>query len=175
MTIKINLLLRQENGCFRFRGFKLLGPIFLLAVGIILLSWHLVLQRKTTVAVKQRNYLQQELNKMTAKVVDDAKLKERQQADNKTTIFVTNLEQQRSNFVRIFTALHQGVARDLYFTRLVIKGGEVRMTGQTRVISSLVWLVTKLAESQYGGRAPLVQKIVRLGEGYSFVLLWIYK
>ncbi len=157
-----------------FYDFKVSGPIFLLVVGIILLSWHLVLQRKTTVAVKQRNYLQRELNKMVAKVADGAKLREGQQTDNNAISFITNLGQQRSNFVRIFTALNQGVVRDLYFTRLVIKGCEVKITGQTKTISSLGSLVTKLAESQYGGRVPLVQKIVRLGEGYGFVLLWIY-
>ncbi len=175
MPITINLLPQQDR-FFLKPGYLWWWPVvFLVIAGMVLLFWHLVLQQNIADVGKDRGPLQQELNVITAKINNSAHLKQKEQVSSKqTTDYLVELERKRSNLVKVFTVLHQGVSGSLYFTRLEIKNNGVKIDGQVKAMTELKKLINKLAATKYSGSPPAIQKINKREDGYEFLLIWVY-
>jgi hypothetical protein len=159
----INLLPRHKEASSR--GFYV---IFFVVINIVFLLWHISLQQRKNVAIKQVHMLQKDLESVAKQSQDSAQLKKQEQimANN-----IKELEQSRIKFVQIFRVMHQGMARNLNLIQLAIKSREIKIIGRTKSISDLKQLVVKIIDSKCGN-FPVIQKVNRNQNGYDFVLLW---
>ena len=174
MTIKINFLAPKEATYFYLYDFKVQVPVFLVMAGIILFLWHMVLHQRIDAEIKHGNYLQQELQKVIAKIDEKIKTSSNPRADKEKEItnLVATLGKKRASFVQVFMALHQGMSDGLYFTQILIKNGEVKLIGQARSMANLMRLITSFTAAKYGSRTPAIQKITRQEGGYGFSLFF---
>lgn len=165
----INLLAkRQELDSKKSRYFKLQAIILLVVAGLVLLLWHMRLQQKNNVVLKQVHCLQKDLEELVKPSQGSAWPKGQGQliANN-----MVDLEKKRTKFVQIFSTMQQGVARNLNLTQLSIKNGEIKIIGETKSISDLKSLVATIISSK-NRSVPVIQKVNRKQDGYDFILLW---
>lgn len=134
----------------------------LIAIGItlvVLLWWHLILNRQLNTVTQQLEKLQQQLE--YAK-----KAATKQQLTNK----ITNLELQQLWLVQIFTKLHLIKPGNSQLTQLVVKNDEVKLCGQADSMFGITQILKSLTSMQRC-TAPTIQKITRQGDVYNFIVL----
>ncbi|MBU0744669.1 MAG: hypothetical protein KKE11_04810 [Gammaproteobacteria bacterium] len=165
--VEINLLsCCREKPHTKYSYLKISQIIFFGIVGVVLLLWHMGLEQKNSVALKQINNLQQELEVLSKQDQSGSRLKKREQRMGADVI---NLEKKRYRLVKVIKAMQVGVMRNLSLTEVIIKNDAIKITGQTRSISDLERLMVKIIESKCGNE-PVIQKVNRKLDGYSFVL-----
>lgn len=173
MSTKLNLLpWRAELRLKKLHNFRLQLLVFLGAVLLILLSWHLLLQQQINLITKRTHYLQQQLDLVARQVEQQKHLNQQQLECQQIVDKLMNLKAQRTQITRFFKGLHQGVSNNLYFTKLQLTNHKVKMLGQAKTIVDLNHLVTNLAKINRGNRLE-IQKIDRKQGFYGFDLTWL--
>jgi len=167
--VKINLLTLIAKD--RLNYFKLWLLIFLLSIASVLILYHLVLQRKTNTLTQEVILLQQELREITEKISGDkTQKKQKKIADN-----IEGLVRKRDRFIELLQGILRGVSQDLYLTQLLMQKTKIKIVGKSNSILGLTEFVKKLATIELGTISlplPLIQKIDRKNDQYSFILLW---
>ncbi len=170
--MKINLLTPQVTIGVYCCDLRVQALICLMVALGVIFFWHLALCQKIAVATKSSHYLQQQLQELGVKNREHDKTKNQTQIakEKEFASFVAALESKRTNLVRVFTALHQGVTSSLYLTQLLLKGGEVKLFGQVGLLADLAPLITSFTTIKDGSGASSIQKITKQDGGYYFAL-----
>ncbi|EKE01666.1 MAG: hypothetical protein ACD_21C00077G0002 [uncultured bacterium] len=167
MSTGINLLPWREEARFKKkRAFQMqLLAVFMVAA-IILSLWHVVLWKQINAITKQNKSLQQQSLLLEQQAQGENKKNNPQQIINK----IIELERRRDELVQIFTNLHRGVSANSQVTQLVIKSGGVELFGKTDSMFGVTQLIKTFGQTKQNA-APLVQKVSRQDDEYSFALL----
>jgi len=149
----VNLLPHEKNW-----HFKLQALIFLLIVVLVLLLWHMNLQKKINILAGQVICLEKELTKTSKSSRGDVKSPQ---------------HARKNRFMQILQEILQGVPGGLNFTELQFESREVKIIGQTKSIADLAQFIKNL--QHFEKNAPIIQKIDKQGVGYNFTMTWLCK
>lgn len=164
MKTTVNLLPWQVRSSFKKNNrFK---KQLLIISGVILFSltlWHMILLRQINAWTKKMNHLQQSLILAEQYLENRNRPKEPQQKMNQINSKSANLEKKRLSFIHFFENLHQGIPANLRLTKIVIKGGGIKLFGNADSIFGITQLGKALNQA-------IIQKIDRQDDEYSFIL-----
>ena len=118
-------------------------------VGVVVLLVHLYMNNEIAYQQQRNNYLNAEIKKADAKILEIKNLKQRKKRLLERMNVIQDLERSRSDIVHVFDELVKQIPGGVYFTTLIQKGNNIILEGVAQSEARVSSLMVNLANSEW--------------------------